>query len=213
MVAKNWRYPALRMIITNQLCWFHLPKTAGTTTENLFKRSGIPILWNDDQSSPLKHLPLSEHPSKSELPLVSQHRVVNFRRLPFWLLSNIQHKKLMMNLSIDSSPMASGMFWREHDHEWLPADWWLERLRVDQEWSLLRVDHLKHDFLRTVQLYEPLSFRSRLRVRFAKSLNRNSYERKLSNWFSSSDLKCMYSANPLWAELEVRAYGNLFSFT
>lgn len=202
------------MIITNKISWFHLPKTAGTTTEKLFKCSGIPLLWNDDQSSPLKHLPLSEHPSKNELPPVSQHQfVVNFRRLPFWLLSNMQHKKIMMNLSIDSSPMSSGMFWRDRDQAWLPADWWLERFGVDQEWTLLRVDHLKYDFLRFVQLYEPLSFRSRLRVRFASSLNRNNYERKLSNSFSSSDIKCMYAANPLWAELEIRAYGNLLSLS
>ena len=81
------------MIITDKLRWMHLPKTAGTSTENLFKASGVPILWNDPQTSFLKHLPIEEHPSASQLPLIDQLPTINMRRLPFWLLSNLQHKR------------------------------------------------------------------------------------------------------------------------
>ena len=119
------------MIITPHLAWVHLPKTAGTTTDQLFVASGLPLLWHDSQSSPVKHLPPAEHPQASALPLAGRQRVANFRRLPTWLLSNLQHKTGLMELEVDPEPMRCGLFWRARQQQWLPADWWLERFGID----------------------------------------------------------------------------------
>lgn len=197
------------MIITNHLAWVHLPKTAGTTTDQLFAASGLPLLWHDSQSSPVKHLPSSEHPQLAQLPLTGKHGVANFRRLPHWLLSNWQHKIRLMGLELDPVPMREGLFWRERQQQWLPADWWLERFGINENWTLLRVEQLKTDFLGCLALHEPIGLRARWRVRRVPARNRNAYTRDLSQWFSAADLQRLYAANPRWAALEQRLYGNL----
>lgn len=197
------------MIITDKLAWHHLPKTAGTTTDRLFQASALKLLWNDPQNSPLKHLPPSEHPRVADLPLSGQHRLVNFRRLPSWLLSNLQHKRQMMGLDVDCEPMRRGLFWRERQQQWLPADWWLERFAIDETWTLLRVEALKADFLACLRQYEPIPRSARWRVQMVSARNRNRYQRRLSEWFQSDDLNSLYKANPIWADLERRVYGSL----
>jgi len=199
------------MIITSKLIWVHLPKTAGTTTERLFVASGLPLLWNDPQSSYVKHLPVSDHPDFARLPMDDQRLIVNFRRLPFWLLSNYHHKSQMMNLKLDFNPVRRGYFWRDRLSAWLPADWWLDRLSITSNCSLLRVDYLKADFLSCLRKYQPIDRLSRLRVRMVKSTNRNYYERKLDTWFSRDELNDLYALNPRWTELELLVYGNLLS--
>ncbi len=197
------------VIITEKLAWVHLPKTAGTTTDRLFAASGISLLWRDDQVTPLKHLPPSEHPAHAELPLAGRQPVANFRRLPHWLLSNYHHKLQHMGLELDSAPMRHGLFWRNREQKWLPADWWLERFDIDERWILLRVEQLKSDFLSCLMCHEPIGSFSRWRVRLVNGCNRSKYSRSLDAWFTPADLEVLYSANPRWAALESRLYGDL----
>lgn len=197
------------MIITPHLAWVHLPKTAGTTTDQLFVASGVPLLWHDSQASPVKHLPPADHPARAELPLAGRQPVANFRRLPHWLLSNYQHKRKLMGLEVDPAPMLRGLFWRDRQQEWLPADWWLERFGIDDTWSLLRVERLKADFLACLARHEPIGRRARWRVRLAQSRNRNRYPMDLAQWFSPANLEVVYAANPRWAALERQLYGVL----
>lgn len=197
------------MILTSRLAWVHLPKTAGTTTDQLFVASGLPLLWHDSQHSPVKHLPPGEHPEATRLPLASRQPVANFRRLPSWLLSNLQHKTGLMGLEVDPEPMRRGLFWRARQEQWLPADWWLERFGIDDQWLLLRVERLKADFLACLAAHEPIGRRARWRVRLVSARNRNRYDRELAQWFTPSDLSNLYAANPRWAALEQKLYGCL----
>ena len=197
------------MIITPHLAWVHLPKTAGTTTDQLFVASGLELLWHDNQASPVKHLPPADHPAQAALPLAGRQPMANFRRLPNWLLSNVQHKRKLMGLEVDLAPMRRGLFWRERQQEWLPADWWLERFGINERWSLLRVEQLKADFLACLARHEPIGRRARWRVRLVAARNRNRYARDLAQWFSPADLQAAYAANPRWAALERQLYGSL----
>ena len=197
------------MIITPHLAWMHLPKAAGTSTDALFAVSGIPLLWRDCQQTPLKHLPWGEHPGVDLPPLQGKRLMVNLRRLPSWLLSNHHHKATFMGLQLDAEPMRRGLFYRQQQQAWLPADWWLKRFGVDESWLLLRSDQLKSDFLRVVSCHEGLGRRARLRLLLVPAANRNSYRRNLASWFSADDLKTLYAANPHWAALEASVYGDL----
>lgn len=197
------------MIITERLQWFHLPKTAGTTTDQLFGLSGLPLIWRDPQDSSMKHLPVSEHPEAQRLVRPDRVSVVNFRRLPWWLLSNYQHKLGAMGLALDREPLADGLFYRHRQDAWLPADWWLDRFAVADHWQFLRVEHLKADFTRLLEQFQPAGFRSRLAIALAPSRNRRRYERDLSTWFSATQLRRIYDANPRWSALEQRLYGHL----
>lgn len=199
------------MIVTENLLWSHLPKTAGTTTDLLFQRTGLPLLWRDSQSSPSKHLPFEEHfelPASLSLPRL---RVINFRRLPWWLLSAHHHKILSMEITPESAPLADGLFYRHQLKAWLPADWWLDRFGVDEQWTFLRVEHLKSDFLQLLKCHQPVGLRSRFRILLTRARNRHVYNRQLSSWFSSLQLQSIYAANPRWAVIERRLYGDLLA--
>lgn len=197
------------MIISEKLVWFHLPKTAGTTTDRLFTASRIPLSIQDSQSSYVKHLPLNLHPNRQNISIESKQPVVNFRRLPYWLLSNYHHKIKKMSLSLSFDPVKSGMFWRDKENTWLPADWWLDRFDIDDSWSFLRVEHLKADFLSCLNMYQPISLIPRARVNLVKSLNKTDYVRSLDHWFDCCDFAGLYDSNPRWAALEQKLYGSL----
>lgn len=199
------------MIVSSNLVWYHLPKTAGTTTDQLFVSSGIPLIWKDNQSSHLKHLPLIEHPSLDHIPFEGKQPVVNFRRLPLWLVSNYQHKLQRMGLQLSSDPLKQGLFWRDRQKQWLHADWWIKRFGINSSWSFLRVESLKVDFLSCLATYEPISLRKQFQVRIVSSRNKSDYNRALSKWFEPQDLFRIYEANPLWASLEKQLYGSLLN--
>lgn len=197
------------MIITKHLSWVHLPKTAGTTTDQLFLASNVPVLWRDSQDSPNKHLPLSLHSELAVFKSNSRQKVSNFRRLPCWLLSNHQHKLQRMGLNLPLKYMRKGLFWRERELEWLPADWWLDRFEIEDNWEFIRVEFLKSDFIDCLFRYEHIGFVPRLKIRAQRSRNCNDYLHKLDAWFSPSDLLSLYSANPKWSFIERKLYGNL----
>lgn len=199
------------MILTERILWAHLPKTAGTTTDLLFQRSGLPLLWRDSQDSPTKHWPPQDHVELAPLLLTPRVRVVNFRRLPWWLLSNHHHKIQAMALDPAIQQMQSGLFYRHKQQAWLPADWWLERFGVDDQWCFLRVEHLKVDFLALLKRHQPIGLRSQLRIALTRSRNRLSYDRRLSQWFSPEQLRLIYATNPRWAAIEQRIYGDLLA--
>ncbi len=191
------------------LAWHHLPKTAGTSTDRLFELSGLPLLWRDAQTSPLKHLPLSEHPEN--LSVGDRQKLLNVRRLPYWLLSNFHHKKLFMGLEIDEKHMQKGFFYRVNEKRWLPADWWLSRMGVDDSWLGLRVEHLKSDLLKIFAKYEPINFSSRCSIVLSRERNKNRYMRNLNKWFSANQIHELYSNNPRWTALERRVYGDILN--
>ena len=188
-----------------------MPKTAGTTTDKLFANSGLDLLWRDSQSSSDKHLPTMEHPVCSKIDLSNKQHVVNIRRLPSWLLSNYQHKRVRMGLNLQIDSVRQGLFWRDRDSRWLQADWWLERFGIDDSWSFLRVERLKHDFISILSDHESITLPSQFRLRFVNCLNTTAYDRTLSNWFSASDLLEIYKNNPRWSSLEKSLYGDLLS--
>ena len=116
-----------------------------------------------------------------------------------------------MGLDVSSDPVRNGLFWRERDQMWLPADWWLDRLGINDRFLLLRVESLKSDFLKILHNHQPISCASRLNVRLVRSSNRNKYRRRLDEWFNLSDLSAVYAMNPKWAELETKVYGCLLT--
>ena len=145
------------MIITPKLTWVHLPKLLELQLISCL------LLVVSFAGVIVRHA--SEDPRHRciflQLPLGGDQFVSNFRRL-HWLLV-VPHKLQHMGLKLDSAPMAKGLFWRNRDKEWLPADWWLERFGIDERWILLRVEYLKNDFLSCLKCYEPIDTISRLR--------------------------------------------------
>jgi hypothetical protein len=81
------------MIITDKFVWFHLPKTAGTNTRELLKLfyNGEIIYNSCKKSDPVEKR--DAHLSKIPKELDDKDRdwIINFRKLPYWLISHINH--------------------------------------------------------------------------------------------------------------------------
>ena len=81
------------MIITDKFVWFHLPKTAGTNTRSLLTTfySGEMIYNSCKMSDPKEKR--DAHLSKIPKELDDRDRdwIINFRKLPYWLISHINH--------------------------------------------------------------------------------------------------------------------------
>ena len=81
------------MIITDKFVWFHLPKTAGTNTRELLQLFyGGEIIYNSCKKSDPKEK-RNAHLSKIPKELDDKDRdwIINFRKLPYWLISHINH--------------------------------------------------------------------------------------------------------------------------
>lgn len=197
------------MIITNHWVYHHLPKTGGTTLDALVAASNESILWRDSQNDDHKHCHPSERSLEEQLLLKGRTYAVGFRRLPFWLISNYEHKRRRMGLDLEHRPVQQGQFFRQKSCEWLPADWWLDSLGVDDTWKVVRCEFLLADLINIMRAKRHVSLWERLRLAQIGEKNRNTYPRDLGRWFSREQLREAYARNPRWADLEAIHYGGL----
>lgn len=96
-------------------------------------------------------------------------------------------------------------------------------LRIDG--SEMTADRLLRSFaeprvdrwVRTERLVEDLADAFRLQpgavAGILKTQNRNriDYIKDLRFWFTQDELSCLYSANPFWAEIEQKVYGDILT--
>ena len=82
------------MIITDKFVWFHLPKTAGTNTRKLLSQFYIDdIIYNSVGINSVNgQAHISEIPDEFQDLSDSKDWIINFRKLPFWLISHINHE-------------------------------------------------------------------------------------------------------------------------
>jgi hypothetical protein len=189
--------------------YHHLPKTGGTTVDALVAASNETILWCDPQNDDHKHCTPSERSWREQQLLHNKICAVGFRRLPFWLISNYEHKRQRMGLNLDPGPMKSGLFFRQKSEQWLPADWWLNTLTIDDSWTVLRCEHLRDDMISLIRSSRRVGLREHWRLARIEAANRNSYPRDLHLWFTPEQLLEAYAHNPRWSALETLHYGHL----
>ena len=76
------------MVITEQFAWAHLPKAAGSATQDMLEAVPGLVLWAQPQDTNDKHDPFWRH----EEAVAGKLLVMNIRRLPSWILSMAHHK-------------------------------------------------------------------------------------------------------------------------
>jgi hypothetical protein len=211
------------MIIAPDWIWVHVPKCAGTETEAILQsvyardRSvvfdpvgpGLPVIW---------HQTLAKRAAEDPGFSPGGRRVIgNIRRLPAWILSRVHfeiarsgpeagvtRKQLVLGKYRTGAPTAA--------QEKAPNS------RLSSADQALR-GYLAEvtDWVRTEELAEDLQrvfgwTAAPPRPPEAKAnKNRIPYVRDPAFWFSRRDLARMYAANPLWAALELRLYGDLLT--
>lgn len=186
------------MFVTDRFVWVHFPKTAGTTTRqmfNLFPRHARHVVGR------------TEHPTFADAGelLDGRQRAMNIRRLPHWTLSYLHYTMKREHGHAEPDAVRSALAEIEPEGKLLR---YLDGGHVDH-W--LRVEHLEDDFVQLMSLVTRLGPLKRRRLRQLKRRNQLSYERDLAAWFEPASLDALYERSPTWAALERRIYGTLLS--
>lgn len=201
------------MIVASDWIWLHFPKCAGTSTEKTLRmifRGNQSINFDPKkQENVIWHHTLHERQEYDPTFSVGSRRVIcNIRRLPFWVLSRVhfevQRRGKLGAVTRDqlvegrfATPQPGGSS-RIHLADQIASrfaegvtDWVrVENMAVDLANALgLKSDQVQAEMVR-------------------ENTGKLSYIKNLPFWFSQSDLDRMYAANPVWADLERRIYGD-----
>ena len=194
------------MIISNQFCWLHLPKTGGTSTARLFRSLDIPEISIDPDEVDAKHESIQYRRRDGNLKTKNITTIITSRRLAAWLLSDWHHKTKKMGLALPFEPVKSGLFYSLRlGGTWVAADYWIHYFDAASCTHTVRLEHLEKDSNRYVL---PLLPKGTKPLQFPNQ-NTNQYSRKIEDFFGRNDLKRIYENNPAWTSWEEKIYGNL----
>ena len=193
------------MVIGERFAWAHLPKTGGMATAALFRLFPELIVHGDFEEDNTKHTLFSER----EEMVRGKTLAMNFRRLPFWVLSRAQHvARWGVHPDYQPIPMASA-------EELASSDWPDDRLALytdDGRFGIdrwVRMERLVEDFLAFVSDFTDVTEERRQEAVSLPSVNAHEYDHDLVSWFTAEQIDRMYERNPRWAAIEVQLYGEL----
>ena len=193
------------MIIGEKFIWLHLPKTGGTASAHTLENLFIQNISIDPDTEDAKHDSIAFRFGANTPPSNNKSIFITSRRLPSWLLSDWHHKTVSMGLELPFEPVCSGLFYSLRlGGIWVPADYWLLYFNVAICDDVIRLENLEADANRLIHPFLPAGTPQ---LQFSKH-NSNSYSRHLGDFFSSSDLRRIYTNNPLWSQWEEQIYGD-----
>ena len=194
------------MVITDTMVWAHLPKAAGTATQEMFNAVPGLVLYQAPIDSNDKHDSFWAHGEAIEGKL----RSMNIRRLPSWVLSTAHHKAVS-GVWPDYTPLPMPSV-EEMVSSGEPDDvlrWMTDGVPVDR-W--LRMESLSADvesLLIKLGTPGPVAGAAVSAVPWVGK----QYDHKVTNTFTAEQIARMYERNPGWAAAERNAYGELLEPT
>lgn len=188
------------MIIGKKFAWQHMPRTAGTFTARALQSiPGLEIEFADPEESERGHAAFWERQG----PLLDDKlRVMNIRRLPTWIASQARvvaqrQGKTMYSTDVATRALSVDQIVRsglgdemlKHFLRDTHVDRWIRLETLDDDikrlaWELAGVSQI------TLPTHIPQTL-----------LN-----------YTAKQLRQLYETNPLWAEVELQAYGSLPEF-
>lgn len=195
------------MISSAAFTWYHLPRTGGTSTaawwRSVAKAHGLSVRIDADELPEKHDNALTRALRGAARGPVSKLSVMNFRRLPGWLESSYRFAR-SQGLMVPEARYLAGEFFSLRAGEWRPADWWLEYFSARDMDLLLPLESLE-DALGDV-LWRAFGVLAPDGVALPR-LNRVGDDIALGAAWQGHDWSEAYRANPVWAELERRVYG------
>lgn len=192
------------MVITDSFAWAHLPKAAGTATQDMFRAVPGLIAFQIPIDSNDKHDPFWKYEEAIEGKLA----VMNIRRLPSWVLSSAHHRATMgvwpdykplpmqpVEELVESSRPDDVLRWMT-DGPRVPVDRWL------------RQEHLADDVAKLLTEVGVDPDAAGNAVRSVPFLAKP-YDHNVVSTFSRAEIEAMYERNPDWTEIERRVYGGV----
>jgi hypothetical protein len=192
------------VVIAEQFAWAHLPKAAGTATQQMLTAVPGLVVYASPTDSNDKHDPFTEHGPA----VAGKLLVMNIRRLPSWALSYAHHKAVAgLWPRYEPLPMPSV---EEMAEDGTP-DEMLGWMTNDGEFEIdrwLRTESLTEDVLGLLSEVGALTRRARRGVERVPWVGKP-YDHKVESTFGPEQVRRMYERNPLWAEVERRVYGGV----
>lgn len=202
------------MIVAPEWLWLHMPKCAGSETEQILRKCflqddrvrfdpvgpGYPIIW---------HHTLKKRSEFDPDFSVNGRRVFcNIRRLPSWILSRIHFEvqRSGHRAIVTREELLAGMFRNPPE----PSGATGKLIKADE--ILRRFKEGVTDWIRTENLEADLhdSFGISVRSeRAGSNQNRFQYIRAIKFWFTPLELEGLYKDNPVWRDLEIKVYGDV----
>ena len=199
------------MIITDKFIFWHLPKCAGTTTRQIFNTVfGKDVLY-DSQKDGLFH---NKEIPKEFTEDKERDWIINFRKLPAFLLSKTNHtyREMIHNFNerIEADE-AIAAYMRGHTYQ--------RRLEItgdevvkqymsifnDPKTKVIRQEHYRYDLLKVLSCYcddipmdrinMPLTYGQGNEVKLLKPIET-----------TKEELQAIYEENPLWSLIQKKYY-------
>lgn len=200
------------MIIGPDFIWLHFPKCAGTSVEMalraIYKRqrgyyfdpigAQHPVIWHDTI-----WLRRQRDPNFSP---DGRRILCCFRRLPSWILSRVHFIATRDERLTSTREMLRAGRFRENNGNINNPDNYLRGFVASKPTTWLRTENILADLSAALGLPE-----SKVREHLPHEKHGLSYIRNVDFWFTTEELDRLYAACPLWAEWELKVYGNLLS--
>lgn len=198
------------MIIYHNFIWLHLPKTAGTSTAELFRKLNIDGVIVDADDKDEKHQSIEDRLREggARSSSTAKTKIITSRRLASWLISDWHHKTQKMGLKLPFEPVKSGLFYSLRlGGTWVAADYWIHYFKAKSCTHTIRIENIEED---SNSIILPLLPRGTQKLKLPKK-NKNNYNKSLEHFFGKRDLKRIYQNNPAWSSWENDIYGNISS--
>ena len=206
------------MVITKKFIWLHFPKCAGTETQRLLqtvlKPSSEVTFDPHDQNNVIWHHSIANRQEfDKDFKVGNRDVICNIRRLPAWLLSRVHYGySRAPTLKVTRSMLLSGEF-AVADGITVKADWHAKLYSSSPVAHWIRTEHLAQDFKRVFSLYTDLSGVNVIDLVRKTNVTPISYIPSVEFYFSKQDLAILYASNPVWATIERKVYGDLYTIS
>jgi hypothetical protein len=205
------------MIISDKFAWLHFPKCAGSETERFLKQNfgsnpavafdpvnPANVIWHHSINDRIKYDPAFR--------LDGRAVICNIRRLPAWLLSRIHfeyHRSPQFRVTREM--FTAGQFF-ESSGFLSKADSYAKKYSHPEVTHWIRTERLAEDLQSTFSEYLDLSG-----IDIASQLRRGNvtqirYIPEIEFYFTKDEVQALYDANPIWAGIERKVYGQLYQY-
>jgi hypothetical protein len=219
------------VIYGEKFVWGHIPKTAGSSTADMFLL--FPSLikyYNGHTPIPKKHKHIGiQHAGFNYMAenlgkdFSNKKKILNIRPLPYWILSWCFHFDTY-GLNNIKQPFDEEQyeFLRQGKIKQIHSDGKLFKIHTGDEWLAsfsshevdywIRTDYLAEDFIKVASNFTEIDEDRKKKIKSIKAnvnVKNKKYKKNLNEWFTQEDINTIYKNNPAWSKIEEKVYGKL----
>jgi hypothetical protein len=212
------------MIWGEKFVWTHLGRTGGNSVDLMFRILNEKDIHLDPRGGEsadwYRHQTVEQREKQMSIDLTTNHlKILNFRRLPNWVLSFAEFKYKYQNIPFSREDIAQGKLKAEsrnlvtgeldqNQYNAFNPDDMLLYYGFQNVYAWLRTESIAEDFISTFSQWYDITPTKAAEIRGVHD-NQNTYNNKLSERFTNSEIGNLYDSCPIWTELEKEIYGDL----